>query len=351
MTSNDPEASEPPLLCENRTLFEGLTLSGAEEESAALIKLGSQLKDRGYRFTTVTPASHSQVIGRPHNGKTSLRDVFGWSRAFSRTDLPEEIFTSMIKARVLVEDAGTFRSTVRFSTLGEQLFVHSGFPTKEGNAVFFGPDTYRFIRFIDHALSNFDSSNNQLNVLDLGCGSGVGGLHIAQLKSLGRASVVLSDINARAVFFSKINTVLNSIEAEVSVVQSDLFQNLSGSFDLIISNPPYLVDAFERQYRHGGGEFGSQLSLRIVEASLPRLAPGGRLLLYTGSAIVEGADLFYDAVCACSAERRMKVCYEEIDPDVFGEELEHPPYDRADRIAAVGVTIEKPYWRSSWAKQ
>ena len=34
--------------------------------------------------------------------------------------------------------------------------------------------------------------------------------------------------------------------------------------------------------------------------------------------------------------------YEEIDPDVFGEELEHPPYDRVDRIAVVGVTIDVP---------
>jgi hypothetical protein len=34
--------------------------------------------------------------------------------------------------------------------------------------------------------------------------------------------------------------------------------------------------------------------------------------------------------------------YEEIDPDVFGEELEHPPYDRADRIAVVAVTIDWP---------
>jgi hypothetical protein len=36
----------------------------------------------------------------------------------------------------------------------------------------------------------------------------------------------------------------------------------------------------------------------------------------------------------------VRFTYEEIDPDVFGEELEYSPYDRADRIAVVGVTID-----------
>jgi hypothetical protein len=36
----------------------------------------------------------------------------------------------------------------------------------------------------------------------------------------------------------------------------------------------------------------------------------------------------------------VRFTYEELDPDVFGEELENAPYDQADRIAVVGVTIE-----------
>jgi hypothetical protein len=38
-------------------------------------------------------------------------------------------------------------------------------------------------------------------------------------------------------------------------------------------------------------------------------------------------------------ERDCDYTYEEIDPDVFGEELESAPYDRVDRIAAVALTI------------
>ena len=65
-------------------------------------------------------------------------------------------------------------------------------------------------------------------------------------------------------------------------------------------------------------------------------------MLYTGSAIFGGKDLFREMLSARLAAQDVRVAYEEIDPDVFGEELEHPPYDRADRIAVVGVTIDVP---------
>ena len=90
-----------------------------------------------------------------------------------------------------------------------------------------------------------------------------------------------------------------------------------------------------------GANFDFGLSIRIVEEGVSRLSPGGRLLLYTGSASVNGTDVFREALLSCLASRRMRLTYEEIDPDVFGEELEHPPYDRVDRIAAVGITIDR----------
>ena len=54
-----------------------------------------------------------------------------------------------------------------------------------------------------------------------------------------------------------------------------------------------------------------------------------------------GADLFKKAVLELLKDENVKLNYEEIDPDVFGEELEAPPYDRADRIAAVAVVVRK----------
>src|SRR5207253_9135850 len=155
-------------------------------------------------------------------------------------------------------------------------------------------------------------------------------------------AVTLTDINRRALRFSRINAALNGVSG-VRIIESDLFAKIDGRFDLIISNPPYLIDPLARLYRHGGGELGFELSLNIVDQSIERLAPGGRLVLYTASAIVGGHDLFHKILSSRLAAQDVRVDYEEIDPDVSGDELEHPPYDRADRSAVVGVTTHAPW--------
>ena len=123
-------------------------------------------------------------------------------------------------------------------------------------------------------------------------------------------------------------------------MESDLFARVDGKADLIIANPPYLVDPLARLYRHGGGELGFDLSLRIIDEGVARLAPGGGLFLYTGTAVVDGTQKLFEALSARPEGRDYSLACEEIDPDVFGEELDSPPYDRADRIAAVAVMVE-----------
>jgi hypothetical protein len=123
---------------------------------------------------------------------------------------------------------------------------------------------------------------------------------------------------------------------------SDVLAGVDGLFDLIVANPPYLIDPPARIYRHGGGALGEALSLRILRDSLPHLAPGGGLLLYTGSAIVGGDDLFGAAAGRVLAGSGLTWRYEELDPDVFGEELAVGAYAAADRIAAVLLTVERP---------
>ena len=303
----------------------------------ALVTLGRCILARGYRFTTVTPATHRRVSARKERGAATLENVFGWSRSFTSGELPDEILIPLVDAGMLITDGGAMRSGVRFSNLGDHIFAHSAFPTEEGDAVFFGPDTYRFARTIEQSLATLPVRPG-MRILDLGAGSGAGGMRAAALLADISPAVVLSDINHQALRFCRINAALNGIPV-AETVRSDLFERIQGQFDLILSNPPYLADPLARLYRHGGGELGSELSVQIVEQGIRRLAPGGRLVLYTGSAIVGGKDEFCDTLRSRLAGRPLHFGYEEIDPDVFGEELEHPPYDRADRIAVVGVTI------------
>ncbi|MFL6947701.1 MAG: hypothetical protein ACJ8FU_05830, partial [Xanthobacteraceae bacterium] len=136
-----------------RRAARGPTPARARDE--ALLALGRELLARGYRFTTITPAAHQRVNSRSGNEiGSSLEAVFGWSRPFQRSSLPAAIIELLQDAAELETCDGLLRSKVRFSTLGVQLFVQSAFPTDQPDAVFFGPDTYRFVRGLRHALTD-----------------------------------------------------------------------------------------------------------------------------------------------------------------------------------------------------
>ncbi|MDB5939104.1 MAG: Protein-N(5)-glutamine methyltransferase PrmC, methylates polypeptide chain release factor, partial [Polaromonas sp.] len=202
-------------------------------------------------------------------------------------------------------------------------------------AVFFGPDTYRFAALIESELQARPLSPGA-RILDIGCGAGPGGMTAALACPAARPALLLADINPRALAFARANAALAGL-ANAAFQQSDLFESLEGRFELIVANPPYLVDDGERTYRHGGGPLGSGLSLRIVRESLKRLAPGGRLVLYTGAPIVGGRDPFLDEVANVLERAGCPFSYREIDPDVFGEELDAPAYADTERIAAVAL--------------
>jgi 23S rRNA G2069 N7-methylase RlmK/C1962 C5-methylase RlmI len=152
------------------------------------------------------------------------------------------------------------------------------------------------------------------------------------------AELVLADVNQRALDYSEVNAALASRKA--AVVKSDILAGVDGSFDLIIANPPYMRDGGKRTYRDGGGSFGEELSVRIVREALERLTQPGTLIVYTGAAVVGGVDQFRDAVLPLVDRPGLAVLYEEIDPDVFGEELAVTEYAQVERIAAVGLKVE-----------
>jgi methylase of polypeptide subunit release factors len=308
-----------------------------DAKSRALTGLGKTLQSRGYRFVPVTPATHCRILNRPL-GQTTLESIFGWNRPFEREGLDPIIFDLLEKADALKSEAGRFKSRVRFATIGDLLFVHSAFPTAEQDAVFFGPDTYRFARLLRVSLSDMAASG-PLRLVDIGSGSGAGGIFGARLLAV-PTELILADISPKALAFSAINAVVNDLPS-VKTVLSDVLGGIEGDADIIIANPPYLVDEDRRLYRHGGGEFGISLALRIAEQSLGRLAPGGRLILYSGTPIIGGTDPFFESLRPLLQLHASQFSYEEIDPDVFGEELDRRAYASADRIAAVGLTAIK----------
>jgi len=296
-----------------------------------MLELGGYLQAERYEFVTVTPTSHARVLARQRTARTA-RDVLGWNRAFELKAIPRRLADLMEAADVLQVDGALHRSRVRFSTLDGLLFAHSAYPTHDGDAVFFGPDTYRFAALLRRA------AGEPSRVVDIGCGSGAGGLVLA---ARGR-SLVLADINPEALAFARINAALANVDAEV--VESDVLANVTGHCDLIIANPPYLTDGAKRAYRDGQGPYGTALSIRIVRDGIERLrrgAGGGRLILYSGAAIVDGEDQLLAALQPLLTDARITQSrYAEIDPDVFGEELDERAYQEVERIAVVSLVVD-----------
>lgn len=321
-------------------------MTNISDKPEALLHLVQLLKSMGYAFTTVTPATHARVNARWQNARAeTVRDIFGWNRPFRPEIIPGELFDAMREADVLVKavvdsetldpDFESWVSRVRAATLCGQLFLHSAYPTVAADAVFFGPDSYRFA----HAIVRYLSGDVTVNrAVDIGCGAGPGAVVVA-LQRPG-AEVLAVDINQQALQLTALNARLAGAE-RVMTRHSDLLDQVDGNFDLIVANPPYLLDADERTYRHGGGSFGEGLSLSIARLAHTRLAPGGTLLLYTGTTVIGGCDRFRSQVEPILAGTSLDWDYEELDPDVFGDELSEPAYAGADRIAAVLLTVRR----------
>ena len=325
------------------------SLASTHDELPQTDPLGSVLRhvgDTGYRFTTTTPLTHQRLLDyRGGEPGTTLRDVFGWNLPFLAGAIAPDLLDLMTRAGILVRRGAFLKSAMRIASVDDLLFLHSAFPTIDQTAVFFGPDTYRFIRFVlSHppTLSANASMETPLRLLDVGCGSGAGGIVVARtLRRAGLAvDATLNDINPLALDTSDLNAQHAGVR--VNLALGDALDSVVGDFDLIIANPPFLNDAQQRAYRHGGAGLGRALSLRIAADALARLAPGGRLLLYTGVAMLDGTDPFLAELTPLLAASGCDWRYEEIDPDIFGDELARSIYAHVDRIAAVGLLATRP---------
>ena len=292
------------------------------------------LKARKYHFVTPCPATHARVIARKQEA-ADLRDIFGWSLPFEASQIDPTLLDLLFAIDAIEDADGILKSRVRVSSLNEDLFLHSAYPTLAHDSVFFGPDSYRFAAFIAAELPRLGAVQH---IVDIGTGSGVGAL--ASARVLGSAPrISVTDINTMALEFAAANLRASGISNAVEFVNASGLSAVDGTPDCIIANPPYIADPSHRAYRDGGGMHGGELSVMWAREAAQRLDHGGAFLLYTGSAIVRGEDRLKAALF--EALDGFDISYRELDPDVFGEELERADYADVDRIAVVGVVAIK----------
>lgn len=83
-------------------------------------------------------------------------------------------------------------------------------------------------------LQSLPDLSNKKNLLDVGCGVGCIGLSLK--KAYNKLDVTMIDVNERCIELSEKNAKDNNLE--VKVMLSNLYENVSGQYDLIVSNPP-----------------------------------------------------------------------------------------------------------------
>ncbi|HEY8193858.1 MAG TPA: 50S ribosomal protein L3 N(5)-glutamine methyltransferase [Hyphomicrobium sp.] len=137
-------------------------------------------------------------------------------------------------------------------------------------------------------------------VLDLCTGSGC--LAILAAEAFPNAEIHASDISQDALQVAERNVRDYGLETQIHIFKADLFDDLpAGSYDLIISNPPYVaageVEAFSPEYQaeprlaHLGGADGLDLVRRILREAGGRLSLKGNLIVEigTGQAALEAS--------------------------------------------------------------
>lgn len=129
-------------------------------------------------------------------------------------------------------------------------------------------------------------------VLDLCTGSGCIGIACAYAFPM--AQVDLADISKDALDVSTINVEKHEAEHRVSVIQSDLFEGLSGKqYDIIVSNPPYVdaedISDMAEEFQHepelglSSGKEGLDCTRKILEQASQYLSDEGILVLEVGN--------------------------------------------------------------------
>jgi release factor glutamine methyltransferase len=145
---------------------------------------------------------------------------------------------------------------------------------------------------VDAALARLKASGiTRPRMLDLGTGSGA--IIASLLAEWAGAQGVAVDISAEALAIAERNGAAHGVSEHLTLLGGDLFAPVTGLFDLVVSNPPYIpssdLAALEAEVRDfdpalalDGGADGLAFYRRIIEAVPRHLSPGGILALELG---------------------------------------------------------------------
>ena len=139
-----------------------------------------------------------------------------------------------------------------------------------------------------HGLTTTTDGAHQFRILDVGTGSGC--IAIALAKHLPQASIIATDISTEALVVSRQNVEKHNLQTQVRLIECNLITARSGTFDLIVSNPPYIPEAevpslqqevscYEPIIALAGGSDGLGIIKRLLKQAAHITAPDGAIMV------------------------------------------------------------------------
>jgi release factor glutamine methyltransferase len=164
---------------------------------------------------------------------------------------------------------------------------------------------------VEEVLNCRDREARNLRILDIGTGSGAIGVVLA--VEIPSARVIATDISPEALKVARRNAENHAVADRMEFLQGDLFAAASGSFDFIVSNPPYIPDdaypllpegirEFEPREALIAGPDGVDFHRGIIREAAHRLKGGGGIFLEIGEGQRELVEMLF----------RTEGCYDEI---------------------------------------
>jgi len=153
------------------------------------------------------------------------------------------------------------------------------------------PDTETVVECALEILRAEGAQSRPLRIADLGTGSGA--ILLALLSELPNARGIGTDISADALNTAESNATQLNLAERASFIRCDYATGLSGAFDLIVSNPPYIRSAdiaglatevreHDPHLALDGGPDGLAAYRALIPQSTALLAPGGALVVEAG---------------------------------------------------------------------
>ncbi|MGC3978693.1 MAG: peptide chain release factor N(5)-glutamine methyltransferase [Paludibacteraceae bacterium] len=206
----------------------------------------------------------------------SLSDIYSEKEIHVFTFLILEKITGLSNTRLLSnsdlvlsesqkEEAKEFISRLKQNEpiqyiLGETVFFGLNFNVNPSTLIP-RPETEELIEWIK---TNVSSNLVEKEVLDIGTGSGC--IAVTLKKLFPNAGMTAMDISAEALVTAKQNAELNGVEIDFAQVDVLQIKKLNKKYDIIVSNPPYVLESDKKNMQHNVLDYEPHIALFVTDS-------------------------------------------------------------------------------------